>query len=128
MFRTEEGSLARLARVGLPVGIALLVAIAVCLADIVARGREVALAAVALALLGAAALALAVGYRAWASAERRLRDLKVFAADVLESLSTGVITLDLEGRVTAINGRAGALLGIDPRLSPGPWRVATAPA
>jgi PAS domain S-box-containing protein len=78
-------------------------------------GGDVLLLGLSLILAIAIGLAFAAALRAYAETHRRLRELKIFAADVLESLSTGVVTLDLEGRVTAINGQAAALLGIDPR-------------
>jgi signal transduction histidine kinase len=143
MIRVDEGRGARFARVALPAALtALLVALAglaaVVLVHVRAKreivdealrrpgsaeralreiapiiGDDVVLASAALIVAIAAALAIATGYRAYSQTRRRLRELKVFAADVLESVATGIVTLDLDGRVTAINGRAARLLGID---------------
>jgi len=82
------------------------------LGPLVARDLPLVTAALVPAL--AVVIAAAAGYGAYARAQRRLRELKIFAADVLESVSAGVVTLDLAGHVTAMNARAAKLMGVDP--------------
>lgn len=152
MFRIDESRGARIARIALLpalyvllaalAGVALLVLLHVrekraIVADSLAGktiaedalrriapiiGVDVVLLGAALILAIAVGLTIATGYRAYSQAQRRLRELKIFAADVLESVATGIVTLDLDGRVTAINGRAAQLLGIDPRRTRVPYQ------
>lgn len=158
MFRIDDDRRARFARVALPLGLSVVltglagIALVVLLhvrekraivtealagrssPDDALReiapilGSDVVLLGAALILAIAVALAIAAGYRAYSQAERRLAELKAFSADVLESVATGVVTLDLEGRVTAINGRAAALLGVDPRRTRVPFNEVFASA
>ena len=55
--------------------------------------------------------ALVLLSRAYRTSQKSLRDVKVFAADILSSMDQGVITTDLDGNVTSINGRGLELLG-----------------
>lgn len=68
-----------------------------------------ALLALVLALTGMALFAM---YRAYCRTLERLSYLKLYAYDILQNLSIGVLTSDLEGRVTNINERARALTGL----------------
>lgn len=68
-----------------------------------------ALLVLVLALTGTALFAM---YRAYCRTLERLSYLKLYAYDILQNLSIGVLTSDLEGRVTNVNERARALAGL----------------
>jgi signal transduction histidine kinase len=122
MFRTYDPRPTPFARIALPGAIALAALLAILAAAVLlVRGAD-ALALAVLALAIAVALGIGAGWRAYADTRRRLEDLRVFAADVVESVAIGVVTLDLDGRVTAISGRAAELLGIDQRRTRVPYR------
>ncbi len=79
-------------------------------------------------LLGFVAVALLSSRLAQnvAQAETALRrkgeqvaDLEVFNRDVIESIPSGLITTDLDGRVTSANRTAGTILGLDARQAGG---------
>ena len=59
--------------------------------------------------------------RSLAAKVRELEELRGHLADVLASISDGVVAVDLDGRVTTLNAAAAALLGCDPveELAPG---------
>jgi len=46
--------------------------------------------------------------------ESELRQLRLDTSEILDSLSTGVLTVDREGRVAYLNHSGGRLLGLDP--------------
>jgi two-component system sensor histidine kinase AtoS len=48
-----------------------------------------------------------------------LADLKGYTDDILGSLTSGIVTADLEGRVVTLNGAAQRLTGVDPARAPG---------
>jgi nitrogen-specific signal transduction histidine kinase len=62
-----------------------------------------------LALTGGA---LFLVYRAYSETRDRLTYVKVYAYDILQSISLGVLTCDLAGIITNVNGRATELAGI----------------
>ncbi len=66
----------------------------------------------ALNLVGTA-IAIFLLFRGYISGERSLRDVKVWAIDILASMDAGVITTDRIGRMTSINPSGRALIGLD---------------
>ena len=46
--------------------------------------------------------------------ESELRQLRLDTSEILDSISTGVLTVDAEGRVAYLNHAGGRLLGLDP--------------
>ncbi|MBI3272472.1 MAG: hypothetical protein HYZ53_26005 [Planctomycetes bacterium] len=69
--------------------------------------------AVALVVVGVAVgLATLTTFRAYSRTKDRLAFTRQYAFDILESLSVGVITIDRQARVTAMNERAVGLLGL----------------
>lgn len=56
--------------------------------------------------------ALFLVYRAYSETRDRLSYVKLYAYDILQSISIGVVTSDLEGLITNVNGRARELAGI----------------
>lgn len=57
------------------------------------------------------AIAFAFLVRGYLSSEQSLRDVKVFATDILASMDAGVITTDPDGIITSINPRGRELTG-----------------
>ncbi len=66
--------------------------------------------------------------RAYSETRESLSFVKLYAHDILQSLSIGVVTSDLSGQVTNINERARALAGIDGEATRRPLREALAHA
>lgn len=106
----------RWVRYGLPAAFTVLAFLALALLASIAREHPtshtlgiLALLVLILALTGAALFAV---YRAYDRTLERLSYVKLYAYDILQNLSIGVLTADLEGRVTNINARARALAGI----------------
>jgi two-component system sensor histidine kinase HydH len=62
--------------------------------------------------LGMTGSALFLVYRAYSETRDRLTYVKQYAYDILQSISIGVVTSDLEGRITNVNQRARQLAGI----------------
>ncbi len=60
----------------------------------------------------AAAIAFTFVLRGYFSSERNLQNVKVFSADILASMDAGVITTDMQGRITSINPRGLELVGL----------------
>jgi PAS domain S-box-containing protein len=52
-------------------------------------------------------------YRAYSETRDRLTYVKLYAYDILQSISLGVVTSDLSGRITNVNRRARELAGIE---------------
>lgn len=61
----------------------------------------------------ASAVAIALLVKAYLSSERSLRDARVLATDILDSIDQGVITTDREGNILSINPYAQKLLNKD---------------
>jgi two-component system nitrogen regulation sensor histidine kinase GlnL len=59
----------------------------------------------------AAGIAFSLVLRGYFSSERNLQDVKVLSTDILASMDAGVITTDMEGRITSLNIRGAELLG-----------------
>jgi nitrogen-specific signal transduction histidine kinase len=66
-----------------------------------------------LVVLGLTAAALFLLYRAYSETRDRLSYVKLYAYDILQSISIGVVTSDLGGRITNVNERARELAGIE---------------
>jgi len=58
------------------------------------------------------AIAVILLIRGYISSERSLRDVKVWATDILASMDAGVITTDRDGKMTSINPSGRSLLGL----------------
>jgi len=98
----------------------------------VARGRPgrqdaflQALIVLVLCLTGAG---LFLVYRAYSETRERLTYVKLYASDILQSLSIGVITSDLGGTLTNVNAQARAMTGVGEEGSRGPFREVLAHA
>ena len=65
-----------------------------------------------LVVLGLTGSALFLVYRAYSETRDRLSYVKLYAYDILQSLSIGVVTSDLGGQITNVNQRARELAGI----------------
>ena len=63
-------------------------------------------------VLGLTGSALFLVYRAYSETRDRLSYVKLYAYDILQSISIGMITNDLGGRITNVNQRARELTGI----------------
>lgn len=59
----------------------------------------------------AAGIAFSLVLRGYFSSERNLQDVKVLSTDILASMDAGVMTTDMEGRITSLNIRGEELLG-----------------
>jgi len=65
-----------------------------------------------LVVLGLTGSALFLVYRAYSETRDRLTYVKLYAYDILQSISIGVVTSDLSGVITNVNERARELAGI----------------
>src|SRR5258708_35248082 len=65
-----------------------------------------------LIVLGLTGSALFLVYRAYSETRDRLTYVKLYAYDILQSISIGVVTSDLGGLITNVNQRARELAGI----------------
>lgn len=81
-----------------------------------------------IAVQALAGTALFLVYRAYSETRDRLAYLKLYAYDILQGLSIGVLTSDLAGVITNINGRARALAGIGKDGAQRPFREVLAHA
>lgn len=63
----------------------------------------------------ASASALLLTWQWYRHASQGLSRLREYASDILDSLTTGVLTIDPSGAVTAMNERAVRMLGLSPR-------------
>lgn len=59
----------------------------------------------------ASGIAFSIVLRGYFSSQQNLQDVKVLSTDILASMDAGVITTDLEGRITSLNSRGIELLG-----------------
>ena len=76
------------------------------------EGGIALLLAAILIVLGLTGSALFLVYRAYSETRDRLTYVKLYAYDILESISIGVVTCDLGGLITNVNQRARELVGI----------------
>lgn len=129
MFRVEKGPRffeRRGVRYGLPGLFIAATVLALLLFWDLARERPTRNNVVVLGLvvfvLALTGTALFLVYRAFSETRDRLTYVKLYAYDILQSLSIGVITSDLGGAITNINERAKSLTGIG-EVGPGrPFR------
>lgn len=75
----------------------------------------------------AGGVALLVTWRSYSHASLRLVRLHEYANDILDSLSIGLLTVDMKGTVTAMNDRALRMLGISAPSEGRPYADALAP-
>lgn len=75
-------------------------------------GRLILLLGCLVFILAATGGALFLVYRAYSETRDRLTYVKLYAYDILQSISIGVVTSDLDGIMTNVNGRARELAGI----------------
>jgi len=119
MFRREKRPFfeKRSVRYGLPgIFVALALGALYLLGDIVRERpthHHILLLGLFVLVLALTGTALFMVYRAYREARDRLSYVKLYAYDILQSLSIGVITSDLAGKVTHVNERAKVLAGID---------------
>ncbi len=78
------------------------------------RGDVLKITAI-LFLLAVAGIAAVITYQNYYSLNQVFERTKTLARNILESIASGVITLDRKGRVTSINAAAERILGLDPR-------------
>ncbi len=72
--------------------------------------------------LGMTGSGLILVYRAFSETRNRLASVKRYASDIIQSLSIGVITIDLNGTVTHLNPRARELTGVGADVDRRPYR------
>lgn len=71
------------------------------------------IAAMILVIAAASGVLLALMIQAFVETRARLERLTIYATDILENLATGVVTLNDQGSVTAINTRALEFLAVE---------------
>lgn len=87
---------------------------AIRLSFLQARGEIIKVSAILflLAVVGVATLVIHHNYR---SINRALERTKTLARNILDSIASGVVTLDRQGRITSVNPSAERILGIEAR-------------
>lgn len=117
---------------GLPAIFAAATVLALLLFWDIARQRpsrhDVVILGLLLLVLAVTGTALFLVYRAYSETRDRLTYVKLYAYDILQSLSIGVITSDLNGIITNLNERARALAGIPQDGARRPYREVLAHA
>jgi signal transduction histidine kinase len=116
----------RWVRLGLPALFVATTLLALILLRDIARERptrnDIVVLGVIIVLLALTGVALVQVYRAYAETRDRLTYVKLYAYDILQSLSIGVITSDLQGTITNLNERARVLSDIGKDGAARPYR------
>lgn len=120
MFRAEARPRLferRLVRYGLAAAFAAATVLAFIVFRDVARAQptrhDLFLLGAIILVLAITGMALFLVYRAYLETRNRLTYLKLYAYDILQSLSIGIVTSDLGGTITNVNERARVLAGIE---------------